>query len=180
MAKEVIPRLSPSLSLMPKGQEEGIDSGPSAKKAKLSVKGKHSPPEGFNEDDFDNDDSEEKSNSSTTEENNTGCLSVKEMVDVMKATRESVANALDRFGESMLLMSNSVSRSMEMLAQSLSTPPNHPPPNHQPPNQRYPYQSLHVENHYPSYREMLYNQQPASISNPSTSHEDGFYTTNGN
>ena len=85
----------------------------------------------------------------------------KEMVEVMKTSSESFASALERVGDSMILISNSLSRSMEMVAQSLSAP-----------HQIQQHQAFGFQNHYQqqSYGGMLYqNQHTVSSESPEPS-----------
>ena len=81
------------------------------------------------------------------------------MVDVMKTSSESIASALEKVGDSMILMSNSLSRSMETLAQSLSAP-----------QQIQQDQAFNFQNQYQqqSYRGMLYQNQHSQHSQHST------------
>ena len=83
----------------------------------------------------------------------------KEMVEVMKTSSESFASALERVGDSMILISNSLIRSMEMLAQSLSAP--HGMQQHQAFNFQNQYQQQ-------SYQGTLYQNQHSQHSQHSS------------
>ena len=74
----------------------------------------------------------------------------KEMIKVMKTSSESFVGSCERLSDSMIHISNSLSRSMEMLAQSYSAP--HHIPQHQAFNFPNQYQQQ-------SYQEMLYQNQ---------------------
>ena len=74
----------------------------------------------------------------------------KEMIKLMKTSSESFVDALERLGDSMIHNSNSLSRSMDMLAQSFSAL--HHIPQHQAFNCLNQYQQQ-------SYQEMLYQNQ---------------------
>ena len=82
-----------------------------------------------------------------------------EMVKIMKTLSESFANALEQVGDSTVLISNSLSRSMEMVAQFLSAP-----------HQVQQRQAFSFPNQYEqhSYQGMLYQNQQSQQSQDST------------